>query len=242
MTFTIGICDDFRDEVEILIKFIQNNPHRDHYETIQSTQPQEFLRALEEKKPDLVFLDIDLGGINGIQLGDMIKALCPDTLIVYITAHENYALEAFRVRAFHYLLKPITKKQFYTVLDEALENIRQRAIPKPEMSFLVKIKGEAIRIPYSEIFYFEKTGHRIKIHTKARDIFFYDKLSSLTDQLDASSFLRCHAGYIVNTDKIRIFREKRLILDNDMELPVSRTYAEQVRERLAAMLFEKGRT
>lgn len=239
MTFTIGICDDLPEEIDILSKFIEKYSSSDHYETIKANQPREFLHALKNTKPDIVFLDIDMGEINGIQLGDMLRTLYPDVIIVYISAYENYALEAFRVRAFHYLLKPITRDQFFVVMDEALASIRRSLTPRPEISFGVKIKGETIRLLYRDIFYFEKIGHRIKIHTTTQDVYFYDKLSSLTDLLDPSCFFQCHAGYIVNADKIRVFRDRKLILDNGFELPVSRTYLDQVKDKLSAMLFEK---
>jgi DNA-binding LytR/AlgR family response regulator len=237
VALVIGICDDSAEQVDLLLRFLNSYPGNDGFELIHSTQPQDFMKALETRRPELVLLDIDMGDTNGIQMGDEIKTRYPDTVIIYITAHEKYALEAFRVRAFHYLLKPLTREKFISVMDEALEHIRGRAATRREKSFSIQIKGEFLCVPYSDIFCFEKTGHRVKIHTSAREIFYYGNLQELLGRLDASLFLQCHQGYIVNLDKIRSFREKTLFLEKGLELPVSRSYGEAVREALARRLF-----
>ncbi len=234
MAFIIGICDDSAEQVALLLKLLNGYSGNDSFEIVQSTRPAAFLAELEVKRPEIVLLDIDMGETNGIELGDQIKALYPDTVVIYITAHEKYALEAFRVRAFHYLLKPLTKEKFIQVMDEALEHIRSKG---PEKIFSLQIKGEFLSILHSDIFYFEKIGHRIKIKTSEREIYYYGNLQELTEQLDGSSFLQCHQGYIVNADKIRSFREKTLFLEKGSELPVSRSYVGPVREALAKRLF-----
>lgn len=237
MAMVIGICDDFPGQVELLLQYLDSYPGNDGFEIVKSMQPQDFLVLLEEKKPQLVLLDIDMGEINGIQLGDSIKALLPDIVIIYITAHEKYAVDAFKVRAFHYLLKPLKKENLFSVLDEAQEYIRSRSAQKAEKSFSIQIKGEFVCIPYSSIFYFEKIGHQIKIHTSTRDVNYYGKLQELLGQLDSENFFQCHQGYIVNIEKIRSFREKTLFLEKNLELPVSRSYNEAVRDALAKKLF-----
>jgi DNA-binding LytR/AlgR family response regulator len=237
MAFVIGICDDSAGQVELLLKFLSDYPGNGGFELIHSTKPQDFLKTLETKRPGLVLLDIDMGETSGIRLGEQIKTRYPDAVVIYITAHEKYALEAFRVRAFHYLLKPLTREDFFRAMDESLAFIHSKALSGPEKRFCVQIKGEFICIPYSDIFYFEKIGHRIKIHTSAREIYYYGNLQELQEQLDGSSFLQCHQGYIVNADKIRSFRDRTLFLEKGPELPVSRSYAEPVREALAKKLF-----
>ena len=237
MPFVIGICDDSLEQVELLLKYLGSYPGFDSFETVQSTHPQSFLAELKTNKPEIVLLDIDMGDTNGIQLGEKIKSLYPDTVIIYITAHEEYAVKAFEVHAFHYLLKPLTKEHFFLVMDEALAYIRKKLPAEPAKTFSIQIKGEFISVPYSIIFYFEKTGRRIKIHTSEREVYYYGNLQELPGKLDAASFLQCHQGYIVNVDKIRSFREKTLFLEKGLALPVSRSYMEQVREALARMLF-----
>lgn len=101
MVFTIGICDDNSEQVELLKQYVESNQSKNEYEIITSGNTVEFWELYKKTKLQIVFLDIDMGSMNGIRPGDKIKTLYKDAIIVYITAHEKYALEAFRVRAFH---------------------------------------------------------------------------------------------------------------------------------------------
>lgn len=237
MVFTVGICDDSPEQVELLIQYLNSHAGYDDLTLVRSTDPEKFMSQLEEARPHLVFLDIDMGEINGIQLGEKIKALYENTVIIYITAHEKYALQAYQVRAFHYLLKPLTREKFDQALDEALSIIKKNHDEQPVKMFSIQVKGEIISLRYSDIYYFEKVGHRIKIHTEGRDIFFYETLYNLLGNIDHDSFIQCHQGYVVNTDKIRSYRDKNLFLDKKLQVPVSRPFIEAVKEKLASRLF-----
>lgn len=237
MIFTIGICDDCSEQNELLMQYMNNYQSEDEFTIVKSTDPEDFLMKLEVNRPQLVFLDIDMGEMSGIQLGEKIKALKKDTIIVYITAYEKYALEAYQVRAFHYLLKPMTKEKFDQALEEALNKIKKDHPDQPVKTFSIQLKGEIISLDYSDIYYFEKIGHRIKIHTENRDILYYDSLYNLLGKIKDDSFIQCHQGYVVNADKIRSYRDKSLFLSGNMQLPVSRPFIEGVREKLARRLF-----
>ena len=238
MVLTVGICDDFPGQVELLAHYLDSPPGGDEFDLVKATDPEDFLMKLETVRPQLVFLDIDMGESDGISLGEKIRVLYPDTVIIYITAYEKYALEAFRVRAFHYLLKPLTREKFNRTLEEAVGFIRAKVGTKPAKTFTIQTKSEINRLDYSDIFYFEKTGHRIKIHTEKRDIYYYDNLSNLLGEIDRDCFIQCHQGYVANVDKIRGFRDKTLFLDGNLKLPVSRSFIESVKEMLARKLFD----
>jgi DNA-binding LytR/AlgR family response regulator len=237
MPLTVGICDDCAEQVDLLMQYTNDCLEEDEFFIIHSTEPEEFLEKVKCSPPDLVFLDMDMEKMNGIQLGEAIRALYEDTVIVYITAYEKYALEAFGVRAFHYLLKPLEKETFSKVLKEALKWIKKNRQNKPQKVFTVQKKGETVSVPYNDICYFEKTGHKVRIHTGQSCIDYYGNFTDLLAEIGRDSFVQCHQGYIANVLKIRAFRDKTLYLDGDLELPVSRTYAEATREMLAKRLF-----
>ena len=184
-----------------------------------------------------MFLDIDMEGMNGIDLGAKIKEIYESAVLVYITGYKKYAFEAFQLKAFHYLLKPVTKERFCQVLCEALAHIQKADAGKDQMTFSVQVGGKLLSFYCSDICYFEKIGHQIKIHTSSRDIYYYGNLSDVLDELDGEAFMQCHQGYIANVDKVMAFQNKTLFLDGDEKLPVSRTFAEQVREVLKKRLF-----
>jgi DNA-binding LytR/AlgR family response regulator len=237
MAYTIGICDDCIEQVELLESFLKNCGKQGGFYVIHASEPENFLETLKTNRPDLVFLDVDMDGMNGIELGEKIRELYENTILIYITGYEKYAFAAFQLRAFHYLLKPVTMEQFRQVLSEALANIQKADAVKTEKTFSVRNKGEMHNMPYRDICYFEKIGHQIKIHALSHEVYYYDNFSSLLAELDSDAFVQCHQGYIANVDKIRAFRDKTLYLDGNVQLPVSRGFAEQVKEVLEKHLF-----
>lgn len=241
MILTIGICDDCREQVELLKKYLCHFKEQFRLIVGDSVNPEEFLARLQKDPPDLVFLDIDMGEWNGIELGEKIKTIYKQAVIIYITAYEKYALEAFRVRAFHYILKPLTGAEFDRVFQEAVASIKQSAREKPaKQSFAVRSKGELVSFAYDDIYYFEKVGHQIKIHTAERDFSYSGNFNQLLAALVPGSFAQCHQGYIVNIHKIRGYHAGTLFLADGRSLAVSRTYSAQIRETLAKLLFDAG--
>ena len=237
MHLTIGICDDSTEQVSLLIRYLRDFPSSEPFEFVQETHPERFLRALEDNPPQLVFLDIDMGDMNGIRLGEIIRDLYPDTVIVYITAYAEYACDAFGVRAFHYLLKPLTKETFDQVLKDALEYLERQYLSRPAKTWTIQTKNEIVTLRCEDIYYFEKTGHRIRVHTAKNDFYYYGSFVALLEKIDRQSFVQCHQGYVANIGKIRAFRDKMLFLEGEGKLPVSRTFTKQVREVLTEHLF-----
>lgn len=239
MTLTLGICDDSREQIELLLHYVGRYPGAEQFKIIQSTQPEDFLGMLEDGLSLLALLDVDMDGMNGIQLGEQIRARYEDAVILYITAHEEYALDAFRVRAFHYLIKPLTEEKFLGIFNEAVRAVQRNADNRKAKAILVQKKGELISVEYRDIIYFEKVGHKICLHGSDRNIDYYGNFSKLLAQIDRDSFLQCHQGYIVNIDKIRGFRDKTLFLEGNRQVPVSRSFVESTKEKLAQSLFAR---
>lgn len=239
MKFVIGVCDDNPDQILLIKQYLNNFPWKKELTIIEATEANEFLSLIQENKPDFVLLDIDMGEINGIELGKKIRSLFDDILIIYVTAHENYAVDAFQVRAFHYLLKPISISKFNEVLNETVEFLGKTHNNK-QKNFIIKTKKEIISFDYNDIYYFEKIGHRIKMYSKFREILYYDNFRNLINELDVDLFIKCHQGYIVNIDKIKSFRNQTLFLHGDYEIPVSRSKSEIVREVFTKKLFYRG--
>lgn len=242
MELTVAICDDSPEQIELLRGYLQRLAGGSGLTIVSSADPEEFLLALQRNRPDLVFLDIDMGAWNGIQLGERIKEEYAAAVIVYVTAYEAYALEAFRVRAFHYLLKPVTEEQFQRVFQEAAAFLRaflrKKGAEESAPKFLViHRKDETIYCNYDDIDYFEKVGHKIKVHAGNRDIDYYGNFIRLLDALEPDFFLKCHQGYIVNKSKIRRYRDKTLFLEGNIAIPVSRSYLPAVHEMLTRRLF-----
>lgn len=239
---TIGICDDQQGQIEQLALYLNQYPCSFDFGVFHSTSPENFLRLQREKEPALVILDIDMAGMNGIRLGEAIRSERPETIIIYVTAHEEYALEAFRVRAFHYLIKPLTMEKFHQVLGEALRFKLRSGGARPRKTFAVQKKGELVSLDYEDISYFEKSGHKVRVHNTGAVVEYYGNYSKLLEQTAGSTFLQCHQGYVVNIKKVRAYRDRTLFLDGNRQVPVSRSFAEGIKDALAKMLFaEEGK-
>jgi len=235
---TIGVCDDQPEQVQLLLRYL-NDPAAEvgGCRVIASSKPIEFLKSLEAEKPDLVFLDVNMDEMDGIRLGEAIRARHPGAMIVYVTAYGQYALDAFRVRAFHYLLKPLEREAFCALMREARARLQSAGVAA-EKHFTVRVKGETARFALSEILYFEKVGHRVVVHARKRDISYYGKIQSVVEELNSDRFVQCHQGYVVNLDSVRAFRDRTLKLEGGAELPVSRSCADHVKSALAKRLFD----
>ena len=237
---TIGVCDDQPQQVQLLLRYLNDfMAGYGEYRVIASSQPVEFLQRLENEKPDVVFLDVNMEDMDGIRLGEGIRNRYPDVILVYVTAYGQYALDAFRVRAFHYLLKPIERDAFNALLLETLNYLKKIGSVVEEKYFAVRVKGEIAQFAYSEIFYFEKMGHCVVVHAKKRDLSYYGNMQALMEELDSENFVQCHQGYVVNLDKVRAFRDKTLKLEGGAEVPVSRSYAENMKAILVKRLFDR---
>jgi len=237
MTWKVGICDDNPLQVELIKKYVQKYDWKDDICVLDSTNPDDFLDQVEALIPHLVFLDIDMGKVSGIDLGEAIREIDKNIVIVFVTAYEKYAYEAYQTRAFHYLMKPILPEKFNAVLDEVIAHIKRLTIPLENKSFVVKTKKEIVCIECNDIYYFEKIGHKIRVCAESRDVFFYDNFCTLIETIDPNHFVRCHQGYIVNIGKVRGLKNKTLFLSNDFELPVSRTYMNDIKLVLNEKLF-----
>jgi len=174
------------------------------------------LKAIQELKPDLVFLDIDLPKLTGLEL---LELLDDPPMIIFTTAYNQYAIQAFEKNAIDYLLKPFSKKRLFTAVDKACkkENINEKqidryenvitSINKAEESELgriaVKDKNDIHLIDVDDIYYIEAKDDYISIETKERSYLKNARLKFYEENLNPIKFIRVHRSYIVNTDYIK---------------------------------------
>ncbi len=240
MEIRIDICDDCLEQLELVKSFIHKYRKINEINIHTETDPVLFLSEFRVRKPHIVFLDIDMEGMNGITLGERIRVINDDTVIVYITGHDDYALEAFGVKAYHYLLKPVSEKKFMTVLEDAIkiaEMLKLQKLKKGKFTF--KRRNEIVNIEFDHICYFEKVGRKIKVRTDTDAIEYYGKFIELIEQLDQSYFIQCHQGFIINKEKIATYKGGALNMTSCERVPVSRTHQKKVKEMIEDLLFNE---
>ncbi|MFC0182098.1 DNA-binding response regulator, LytR/AlgR family [Pseudarcicella hirudinis] len=191
------------------------------------SNPGDGFTALQDLKPDLVFLDIEMPGMSGM---DVLRALKKDApMAVFITSHPEYALEGFELSALDYILKPLTQERFGQTIVRVQEfhDTRQRAeayqVHFEQESLSVKEGYNHIRILQNDIVYLEAMQDYTKIVTSAKNYMTLTPLSGFMERLPASRFVRIHRSYAVSLSKVREIRNGEIIGDN-FTLPVGKTY------------------
>ena len=213
------------------------------------------LFAVEKHRPDVMFLDVQMPGMNGFDVVQSISTAAPAKMpcIVFVTAHDQYALRAFEVHAFDYLLKPVTEERFREVLRRAREQHAQSADGftsrlrdlieqmQRERGFpdrlLIQEDARAFFVPVREISWIEADRNYLMLHCGAKTHTLRGTIGSLQDTLDPKLFVRVNRGSLVRLDAIRellpwFHGEYRVILHDGTELRWSRRYVTQRPELL----------
>ena len=160
------------------------------------------------KRFDIVFLDIQMEGMNGIEAARGLREKQGDTVLIFITGIKDYVFDAFDLYAFQYLLKPIDENKFAEVLERAVREV----VKKKERRVLF-IKSRNLTLDQSEILYIESRAKKVEIHTVRQTIEIYAAMDELEGQL-GDGFYRCHRAYIVNMDCITEYDSESITLTN----------------------------
>jgi len=208
------------------------------------------LKAIQEHQPDLVFLDIELPKLTGLEL---LELLDQPPMIIFTTAYNQYAIEAFEKNAVDYLLKPFSKNRLHQAIDKAIQqkqshiSIKEKAediinsINDSEEKKLdriaVKDKTNIHLIAVEEVVYLEAQDDYISIHTKDRSFLKNARLKFFEQNLDSEKYVRVHRSYIVNIGFIKKLESYNkdsylLILTNDAKINISRSGLQLLRKVL----------
>ena len=187
------------------------------------------LERLEEERVDLIFLDVHMPGMSGVNLA---RTLEPGPRVIFTTAYEEYALQGFQVDALDYLLKPISYEEFLKSAYKAKANAELvaraslaplRSEPAEENCLFVKSEYSLVRISLDDILYIEGFKDYVKIYTPERAILSLLSLKALDEKLPAHRFMRVHRSYIVALDKISTISNNHIIF-NKVNIPVGNQY------------------
>ena len=201
---TIAICDDEKPICEQVEKLVKKQMPDCNTELFASGEA-----LLKETNVfDIIFLDIQMDDINGIQAARMLRNKKEEALLIFITGLKEYVFEAFDVSAFHYLLKPIEEKKFAEVFAKAVsEAEKKRGLT--EEPFFMKSNGKTIILNRNHILYVESQNRMVNFHTTNECLELYSDMRDLEQQL-GRNFYRCHRGYIVNMGHIAEYEKDRI--------------------------------
>ena len=230
----IYLCDDYkqmRDKYSILInKFAYKNQMTISLSTFTSGEELLFHMYDDPNQADIIFLDILMGAINGIEVAKQLRKLGCSSEIIFLTTSEDYVFEAFDISPVQYLLKNITS-------EERFEEILQRAVTltvgkKTEM-FICEYNNIRKVIPIKNISYFEIWKRLIKVHYHIHEdeiFMYYGTMEQLEQQLQNKDFVRLHRSYMVNLQYISKFQRSNLLLKTGEVIPIGVTYMKLVEQ------------
>lgn len=239
----IAICDNDRALQKMLLDYIiRDTDIDDEYETECFNTIMEVKNRLDSNNFDfdLLFLMISESGKDSIALIEYIRQKKFDVDVIFMAASTNYIADAFRVKAFNYMVKPINYKKFVYEMRQYIQAKRERQ--KEYLS--VTIKGKEHLIPLSTVLYFTSDVRKIGAFflNDKKEIWFYGKLDNIEKQLNSYGYIRCHQSYLINGHKIESVEADGVITSGGI-FPVSRKYAASVRKKwkeIKQSLYDKA--
>ena len=197
----------------------------------------EALAEIRKRKPDLVFLDVQMPECDGFDVVEQLGKDLPHA-VVFVTAYDQYALKAFEAGAIDYLLKPFDNARFGRALCRAKERVTQsREFPGKADRFVIKGAGQITFVKISDIDWIEAADYYACLHVRTKTHLLRRRMSELERELDQTAFCRIHRSTIVNLNRIRGLEvdeggEYEVVLDTGARLSLSRRYRKQVQAKL----------
>ncbi|MBE7170061.1 MAG: response regulator transcription factor [Williamsia sp.] len=191
--------------------------------------------VMQQKKVDILFLDINMPVIDGISF---LKTIKSQPQVIFTTAYKEYALDAFDLSACDYLLKPFSFDRFIIAVDKAVERLQLQtgegeatSEPKTENYIFIKTNGKIFKIGHDDLLYAEARGNNIRIVTNQHVLLPSMTFSGFEDTLPKALFLRVHRSFIINKSKISHIEGNRVFVGNT-EIPIGSNYKEQFLKQL----------
>ena len=196
--------------------------------------PLKALSYLQENEVDLIFLDIQMPELSGIQFA---KIISDKTKIIFTTAYPDYAIEGFELNAVDYLMKPINLERFIKSVNRIKEQFQETKQQKTTNSestsdyIFVKTEYRHQKIKFEDILYFKGYGDYVAIYKLDEKILTLQNLKHFEQVLPSQKFMRIHKSYIIALDKIDFIEKNRVVIDKEY-IPVSNSYQQELKEKL----------
>lgn len=185
---------------------------------------------LRENPVDILFLDVEMPGMTGLEL---IESISLDAQVILVTSKEKYAVPAFDLNVTDYIVKPVDYPRFLKAVEKAMENIKQEDEPVEQVpgKLFVKVDHRLIGLDIDDIFMVEAMADYVRIYTKAKRYTVYSSMKGIVNKLPKGEFMRVHRSYIVNLNCIETIEDNTISLGGQL-IPVGVTYQKTLMTRL----------
>jgi two-component system LytT family response regulator len=231
------VVDDKPLAIDVLADYISKIP--DLELVFSDTNPLEALEYIMKNEVDLVFLDIQMPQLSGVQFMKIVQGKCK---VILTTAYTDYALDGFENDAIDYLLKPIAFERFYKAVQKAQHYFNAKAMPPgiqvtqadPAVDYIfVKTEYKLVKIDTDDILYIEGMQNYVAIYTKTEKIISLQNIKKMEEQLSKKKFARVHKSYVVAINKINSVERSRIYIA-DAVIPLGDVYKEGFYQLIAA--------
>ncbi|MFY7670618.1 LytR/AlgR family response regulator transcription factor [Tenacibaculum sp. MEBiC06402] len=183
----------------------------------------EAIEIIEKEKIDLLFLDINMPKISGL---DFYKSLNNPPLVIFTTAYSEYAVDGFNLNAVDYLLKPFSFERFYQSVQKA-----RSIINKNSNQIVLKSDKKLFLIQYDDILYIESLGDYIKVNTQNQSLVVYKTMNTIIDLLPDNKFMRVHKSFIINLEKMNYIEGNQVVIE-DYKISIGQKYKTTFLDRI----------
>lgn len=230
MHLKIAVCDD-EYRIQFMIEdFLQKilDEYAIEAEIECYSSGEEFCKSFVKGKFDIIFLDIEYAGMNGVEIGKYIREQMGDenVQIAYVSGNMGYAMELFEYRPINFLIKPIQQKDIRKVVDKYLLLTNQM-----EENFQYKIGTNVFQVSLSDILFFSSCGRKVTVHKNDEDAEFYGTLEQIYSQVKGKRFLYVHKSYIINSKYIKKMEYEQVTLCNEIIIPISQSRRTAIRKQ-----------
>lgn len=236
----LAICDDEADILSVVSGAIENTFKK--YEIEASTEIFKRAKDLEHRMKeqifDLIFLDIDMPGMDGITFAKKLRGVNSRTEIIFISNREDKVFDALRVNPAGFIRKRRFLEDVAAVIDQWMKNRSE----KNRSVLLVETAEGSLSIPMDTILYIEGSGRYQKIYSSGNElpVTISSSMKKLEERLTASGFLRIHKGYLVNYLFIKRLKDSDAVLTNGEEIPMSRLRVQEIRNKYLELMQDNG--
>ncbi|MEZ4951598.1 MAG: LytTR family DNA-binding domain-containing protein, partial [Saprospiraceae bacterium] len=213
------IIDDDSMARKALEKLCESEPQIQVIASFENAE--KAIEWMAEETPDLIFLDVEMPGISGIEFLERLPVM---PMVIFTTGNQQYAFEAFEAQAVDFLKKPILRNRFKIAVQKAITTSEQAVeSSSSQQDIYVKENGRLIRIELSDILYFENVGDYVRVKTENSSHILHGTMKGIDHKITDPRFLKVHRSYIVNLHKIKDIEENTLVIDKTV-IPISRAH------------------
>lgn len=185
---------------------------------------------------DLIFLDILMGGMDGMETARKCRELAFEKMLVFLSSSRRYVFDAYDVEAFHYLVKPVEEEKLRSVLKRAAR--KEQNLTRDYL--LVSKDRQTRKLFLDSVRYFEIKGRQIDVHEEQGVFTYYGRIGDLEEQLQGKGFFRCHKSYLLNLKYVEVYNRREAVLDRGERITIAKRRYESFCQEILAYMRKSG--